>query len=223
MKKVLLIMNIVLLSVLGISLISVHAAENQATAVIPVEQKIFADIPIEKIIDRKFDYILTAEKEDYPMPDGTMDGKYTFSVFGNDFKNISIRYTASGEYYYNLVQQEREDFEKNEPYRILVSVKNTDNRLMSQIIAYLPNGDKSDLIFTNTLIGESSKEISNGSQPIQESSRTVSEVSHVSEISSDNTLVNTGDYTYTEILTVISLAALLIATICLFGKNKKIN
>lgn len=220
MKKVLLLINIMLLSVLGVPLISVHAAA-PVTVAIPMEQKILADIPPEKISDKNFEYTLTPENMAFPMPDGSVDGKYTFSVSGNDFQNISITYTDSGEYYYRLAQQQKEDFQANDFYRILVSVKNTDGGLISQIIAYLPDGDKSDLLFVNTFTGDVYSEVSADSYPPIQESSAISEMSQA--VTSDNSSVDTGDSSHAEVFVGIALTAFLISLACCLGKNRTIT
>jgi signal peptidase I len=130
-------------------------------AVLQVKQTFQVDGKAGKV-EEQFDYILTSEDSDNPMPDGTAaDGTYRFSVSGTAQKDVMLTYTHAGIYEYTLKQntdnpKARYTYDK-EVYTVYVIMRNTDGgSLQPEIVVQNSNHQKSEISFQNRYQGDSS-------------------------------------------------------------------
>lgn len=143
-----LIAGIALVAILlqGLS-VKAEAASREVIAKIPVSQTFEIKNQAPDGLNREFQYTLTCEDKNNPMPEGTSEGIYTFTLKDNDKKVIEITCEHAGVYYYNLKQQvsdKKNKFSYDEThYQVSLYVTNsTDGGLDTQVIVKKPDGTK---------------------------------------------------------------------------------
>lgn len=156
-----LVAGIALVAILfqGLS-VKADAAQKKAVAKIPVSQTFEIKNQIPDELNREFQYTLTCGDKKNPMPEGTSEGIYTFTLKDNDKKVIEITCEHAGVYYYNLKQQvsdKKNKFSYDEKnYQVSVYVTNsTDGGLDTQVIVKKPDGTKTaEAHFYNCYTGD---------------------------------------------------------------------
>ncbi|MBQ8133889.1 MAG: hypothetical protein IJ192_05745 [Clostridia bacterium] len=134
-------------SLFGGSSVNVGAASEEITVSVPVEQTIKN---VGSASTDEFSYILTAEDTENPLPEGSENGTFPFSLVGSSTLDLTMDYTSAGDYYYRLnVGEERNPKYRTDTrqYRILVSVRDSSDGFISQIIAYNENNEKTSISF----------------------------------------------------------------------------
>ena len=158
-------LNIVYLTVLLIissilpADMSVYAAVTQEIYItLPVEQRFSGTLGKDEII---CDYSFVSIDPGNPMPDGSVDGEYTFTLIGDGSTEIGpMVYVEAGIYTYEMTQSSvnKEDaFKRDEKvYTIVVRIKReNDGSLHGEVIAENDLGYKSEILkFTNGYLDE---------------------------------------------------------------------
>ena len=136
------------------------AAGSSAVAQIPAEQRFEAESSQET--EDTFHYILKALEDSAPMPGGSEDGIYPFSMTGTQEILLNgITYTEPGIYQYEVFQltDEKQDGYQydNSYYSVDIVVRNTPSQgLAPEIIIKNEKGEKCDrLIFENSFKDQS--------------------------------------------------------------------
>lgn len=138
---------------------SVYAQETQADMVLPVMQKFVLKNVQHEPDDQRGSYELTAQNPGNPMPEGSANGKYLFTMEGNGQTALSIKYAHGGQYRY-VLRQITEDAKgytyDRAVYSITVFVEKGDKgQLTPQIIVENEQNEKcEEILFENTYTGE---------------------------------------------------------------------
>lgn len=153
------ILALLLLGLLVIPDSAAYAAGNQISVELAVRQTIEYENAALEQFNKTGTYELTGLTEDAPMPEGSGQNLYAFSLNGvNETAEIPITYTHGGMYQYQLVQttKKQDGYTWDETkYRITVYIKNSENGgLISEVIAEKGSGKKSgEIIFQNEFHG----------------------------------------------------------------------
>lgn len=133
----------------------VYGADNTIYIPLTVIQEFEISSKDTNTVDTKGVYELTALDNNFPMPDGSKDNRFIFSIDEkNDQFTIPLMYTHSGVYRYNIQQktQHKENYIYDENiYDLTVYVKRGENgKLTSQVIVRNKQGEKcGDIRFVN--------------------------------------------------------------------------
>lgn len=134
------------------------AASHAAEVPLTVSQK-FQQKGNDKNADLTGSYTFRALDKNIPMPKGSKDGSYSFSLKGKeDSVTLRLSYTAAGTYRYELFQATEDKklytYDKSR-YSITVYVEKTDdNSLTAQVIATKEDGKKyGSISFQNICTG----------------------------------------------------------------------
>ena len=140
--------------------LSVFAAEPSAGVKIPVEQRF--DNQSRQEAESTFHYILKAADRGIPMPKGSKEDTYSFSMTGTQTIFLDeISYVTPGVYCYEVFQdvsEQQEDYQYDESrYIVAIHVKNTVSQgLETEIFIQNDEGEKCEgLIFENKFNGKS--------------------------------------------------------------------
>lgn len=132
--------------------LSINAAENSSISIkLPVEQS-FND-STGKQTENVFSYVFKSLEEESPMPEGTQNGKYTFTMKENEEIELpAIIFEKTGFYRYEIRQEinkEKKGYNYDkEVYTVDIYIKNgTEGKLTAEVILYKSNGKKTDKIF----------------------------------------------------------------------------
>lgn len=154
------ILVLLLLNLLVMTKSVAYAAENQITLELVVKQTLEYKNAVAEQLNHTGTYELTGLTEDAPMPEGSENQVYVFSVKDSDETvKIPMVYMHGGVYQYQLIQttedQEYYTYDKTK-YEITVYIKNTENgALASEVIVENGSGKKCGSIhFTNQYQGE---------------------------------------------------------------------
>lgn len=123
-------------------------------------------IPVQQVLEeseklsgeKKFEYILESEEPETPMPEGSSEKSYTFSIEGNTQSDLLIEMNNVGIYSYKLkqsnVSEKKEWLTDERVYDIEVYVKNgQDNELTPVVIIKNNENDKPErAVFVNRYI-----------------------------------------------------------------------
>lgn len=123
-------------------------------------------IPVQQVLEeseklsgeKKFEYILESEEPETPMPEGSSEKSYTFSLEGNTQSDLLIEMNNVGIYSYKLkqsnVSEKKEWLTDERVYDIEVYVKNgQDNELTPVVIIKNNENDKPErAVFVNRYI-----------------------------------------------------------------------
>ena len=129
--------------------IPVFAADTDTTVKIPVEQ----------IVDSKtsdeFTYVLTTDQMDAPMPAGSGNQRYVWSMKGSTSAEITMNVRTAGRYHYKIRQitEKKENLNYDErSYDIIVEAfYNASNQLKVVTVVENQNGEKvSGISFKNS-------------------------------------------------------------------------
>lgn len=149
-------------------------------------------------MDKKGTYEMTALDFDNPMPEGSTDGRYTFSLKGDKQAELAMTYDHGGVYRYQL-RQTTKDAERytydRAVYIVSVYINNGENgQLIPQVIVENEQKEKcEDILFENTYTVKTVPATPGTSyQPTG---------------NTDRTLVNTGDTTNVAIWITMLLIA----------------
>lgn len=161
-----------LFSFLSFSVSQVFAASDMAEVPLTVKQSFVVKNPA-KEMDFTGTYEFCTTDEEAPMPEGTKEGIYSFSLNGEQAETtIDLQYLHAGVYHYQLEQTtaEKKGYQYDKScYDIMVYVKNGDNgELISQVVAKNEDGEKcGELEFLNSYQGNptESSEPSNPEKP----------------------------------------------------------
>lgn len=134
-QSTLLILLLIIFAVVSIRTVS---AAEMATATIRVEQS-FTVNDSRWTPDDTFSYVMEPEDVSSPMPQGTEQGAYHFTLKGDGHVDVGpMTYTRTGQYIYTLQQeitQEKEDYTYDEEvYRVTVTVRNAENGGLSATV-----------------------------------------------------------------------------------------
>ena len=151
--------------------ISAFASDNCTVVKIPVRQ-IF-DSEVEGIAD-EFSYIMTTDQSDAPMPAGSCNMQYSWTMEKNAATEIILNVKTAGQYHYNIYQTtEKKDDYKYDQNRYYVTVEayyNESNQLKVVTIVANEKGEKIEAIsFKNSYIGEEKPNPTQPSNPSQPS------------------------------------------------------
>ena len=169
--------------------LSIYASDNHTEVKIPVRQ-IF-DSEVEGISD-EFSYIMTTDQSDAPMPAGSRNMQYSWTMEKNAATEIILNVKTAGQYHYNIYQTtEKKDDYKYDQSRYYVTVEayyNESNQLKVVTIVANEKGEKIEAIsFKNRYMGEEKPNQTQPSNPSQPSGP-----SHSDESGRSNS-VKTGD------------------------------
>ena len=210
-SKQILLLTALLFSFLCFPVNQVFASQNVAEVSLRVKQKFVVKNPV-KEMDFTGNYEFCALDKEAPMPENAKDGRYSFSLNGEQAEaKLSLQYVYAGVYRYQLKQttaaKEKYQYDKI-CYEITVYVKNGENgKLISQVIAEKGDGKKSgELEFQNSYEGN-----------LPESS----EPSDLSKPNTQSKPVKTGDTTQMIPYVFLAAGALLLmgALICIRKRN----
>ena len=208
-SKRIFILTALLFSFLSFPVSQVFATPDMAEVPLTVKQSFVVKNPA-KEMDFTGTYEFCTTDEEAPMPEGTKDGIYSFSLNGEQAETtIDLQYLHAGAYRYQLDQTtaEKKGYQYDKScYDITVYVKNGENgELVSQVVAKKGAGKKSgELEFLNSYQGKKP----GASAP--------------SDPSKPNKLVKTGDTTH--IMAYVGIAAgslFLILALVYFRKHKQ--
>ena len=151
--------------------ISAFASDNCTVVKIPVRQ-IF-DSEVEGIAD-EFSYIMTTDQSDAPMPAGSRNMQYSWTMEKNAATEIILNVKTAGQYHYNIYQTtEKKDDYKYDQNRYYVTVEayyNESNQLKVVTIVANEKGEKIEAIsFKNSYMGEEKPNLTQPSNPSQPS------------------------------------------------------
>lgn len=139
---------------------AVYAKEIQAYVLLPVSQEFIVKNAVSNTLDKTGKYELTAMKKDCPMPSGSQDGKYIFTIEDTVGQTtIPLTYVHGGVYRYQLQQttREAENYTYDRTcYTINVYIKNGESgQLIPQIIVTNEQGEKcEEIMFQNSYTGK---------------------------------------------------------------------
>ena len=144
--------------------ISAFASDNCTVVKIPVRQ-IF-DSEVEGIAD-EFSYIMTTDQSDAPMPAGSCNMQYSWTMEKNAATEIILNVKTAGQYHYNIYQTT----EKKDDYKYDVEAYyNESNQLKVVTIVANEKGEKIEAIsFKNSYMGEEKPNLAQPSNPSQPS------------------------------------------------------
>lgn len=161
-KKVIFLVLLVL-NIFVMTISPAYASDYSLQISLPVKQEFTVENKGTESVNQTGIYELTAISENAPLPDGSKNGKYIFSIQDTEKKIvIPIKYVTAGVYNYKL-QQITEDAEKytydRTRYTITVYIQNEKTgRLSSQIIVEDDNDKKcGEVVFSNSYKGTSVK------------------------------------------------------------------
>lgn len=101
--------------------ISTFASDNRTTVKIPVSQTF--DSEAEEVAD-EFSYIMTTDQSDAPMPAGSRNMQYSWTMEKNAATEIILNVKTAGQYHYNIYQTtEKKDDYKYDQNRYYVTVE----------------------------------------------------------------------------------------------------
>ena len=151
--------------------ISVFASDNCTVVKIPVKQ--LFDSEVESVAD-EFSYIMTTDQNDAPMPAGSHNRQYSWTMEKNAATEIILNVKTAGQYHYNIYQttEKKEDY-KYDQSRYYVTVEaycNESNQLKVVTIVANEKGEKIEAIsFKNSYMGEEKPNTTRPSNPSQPS------------------------------------------------------
>lgn len=128
------------------------AYAESVTAHLPVEQTFSTNLTG---VDNVFHYVLRAEETGAPMPDGSVNGEYAFTLRGNTSIDLQFNASQVGTYHYTLTQdvsdaEEWYEYDRRQ-YTVMLQVYvGSDGRLTSVLLIYNPAGEKVETaVFSN--------------------------------------------------------------------------
>ena len=144
-----------------ISMTASLAVAESTTVSLPVRQSFTSNV---SDADDTFSYVLTAITKNAPMPDGSVDGKYTFTLSGSVSQTLRLSAQQQGYYEYTLrqvVSEEKQSYTYDTTtYRIGVSIRDSESAdgLTSILVIEKTDGTKTDeLRFANAYAKKSSE------------------------------------------------------------------
>ena len=149
----------------------VFASPNMAQVSLEIKQKFVVKNPM-KEMDFTGNYEFCALNQEAPMPENAKDGRYSFSLNGEQAETtLLLQYAHAGVYRYQLKQTttEKEKYQYDKScYEITVYVKNGENgEVISEVVAEKEDGRKSgELEFQNSYLRNLPKP-NNPSQPVK--------------------------------------------------------
>lgn len=151
--------------------ISVFASDNCTVVKIPVKQ--LFDSEVESVAD-EFSYIMTTDQSDAPMPAGSRNKQYSWTMEKNAATEITLNVKTAGQYHYTLCQTtEKKDNYKYDQNKYHVTVEayyNESNQLKVVTIVANEKGEKIETIsFKNSYMGEEKPNPTQPSNPLQPS------------------------------------------------------
>lgn len=151
--------------------ISAFASDNCTVVKIPVRQ-IF-DSKVEDIADES-SYIMTTDQNDAPMPTGSRNRQYSWTMKRNEATKITLNVETEGQYHYYIYQTtEKKDDYKYDQSRYYVTVEayyNELNQLKVVTIVANEKGEKIEAIsFKNSYMGEEKPNTTQPSSTLQPS------------------------------------------------------
>ncbi len=193
---------------------SVQAVEWKASVSLPVFQTILP-AQNENTDDFEITYTLTPNQAGNPMPSGSENGVYRFSVKGNGEYDIPlIEVTEQGIWHYTLsADGEGLKLAYSSPEIVIYGVFDGE-KFYANAFAKLPNGKKTDLNFTANVIPKATDISFEPSDEISELSE-ISEIPELSESSGRESgfsgdIVDTGDRNNSGLYFIIMSSALII-------------
>ena len=151
--------------------ISVFASDNCTVVKIPVRQ-IF-DSKVEDIADES-SYIMTTDQNDAPMPAGSRNRKYSWTMKKNEATEITLNVETEGQYHYYIYQttEKKDDYQYDQSsyYVTVEAYYNESNQLKVVTIVANEKGEKIEAIsFKNSYMGEEKPNTTQPSNPSQPS------------------------------------------------------
>ena len=151
--------------------ISVFASDNCTVVKIPVRQ-IF-DSKVEDIAD-EFSYIMTTDQNDAPMPAGSRNRQYPWTMKKNEATEITLNVETEGQYHYYIYQttEKKDDYQYDQSrfYVTVTAYYNESNQLKVVTIVANEKGEKIEtLSFKNSYMGEEKPNPTQPSIPSQPS------------------------------------------------------
>ena len=144
-----------------ISMAAGLAVAETAAVSLPVRQSFTSNV---SGADDTLAYVLTAITENAPMPDGSVNGKYAFTLSGSSSRTLRLSAQQQGYYEYTLrqvVSEEKQNYTYDTTaYRIGVSIRDSESAdgLTSILVIEKTDGTKTDeLRFANAYAKKSSE------------------------------------------------------------------
>jgi pilin isopeptide linkage protein len=150
------------LSLMMACLTAVLLAAASFAAAAPLEVK----VPVKQVVvktgsgpsgSEQFSYILTPARSDCPLPGGSADGKYVFTMTGNEETELVFQFTSAGVYTYELKEnvtapQAGYTYDQR-VYTIKVYVVNYGGSLIPEVTVQNSSNDKlAQAVFNNSYI-----------------------------------------------------------------------
>lgn len=156
MKAKNLYLKALLIGTLMLMFVSTAYANDCVKTTLPISQEIVMTDPDDSPETLSCHYVLSTEQEDAPMPEGSKDGEYFFSIDGMDAKTtIPLCFNHAGVYRYTLYQMDKDTEYRicdRSHYEATVYVLNEPNGALStQVIVQENGGEKSGEILFRTV------------------------------------------------------------------------
>lgn len=205
--------------VLILSAATVQASSGYAEIQVPVSQKFEVKQGIVPAGGNIFSYTFTSKDAGSPMPEGSKDGVYSFTMKDTQKENLAaITYKQVGEYEYELrqaVTDEKEGYHYDQQtYQVLVSVRSREGSgLYADLIIKNEAGEKAEeAFFENTYTGkkQSGSTGTNGTSP-----------NYTTPASQGRPLVKTGDETKLSLLLALLAGSFLVLIVAAGSRQKK--
>ena len=197
--------------------ISAFASDNCTVVKIPVRQMF--DSKVEDIAD-EFSYIMTTDQNDAPMPAGSRNRQYPWTMKKNEATEITLNVETEGQYHYYIYQttEKKDDYQYDQSrfYVTVTAYYNESNQLKVVTIVDNEKGEKIETIsFKNSYMGEEKPNPTQPSNPSQPSGP-----SHSNESGKINS-VKTGDDSTVMGYFLLLLGSLICLSVLLHEKLKR--
>lgn len=195
--------------------IAAYAAEDPSTtAVIHIEENLKLNNTDKSNVENTFHIILSAADTGCPMPAGSENGQYVFSLGSNESADIEFTFTKVGTYVYSLYEiapDIKEGFDCDESiYTLVIYVLNSgDDGLVALVAAVNGESKMASIVFKDVYTG---KIIPASHDPIKTNNI-------VKNAAAAN--VKTGDTSYIMLWRIAFALALSYIAICLVLHRKK--
>ena len=136
--------------IISMLVVNVTVNAEQADMTIGIKQVFVSVYGASPSYNKKIDYVLTPEKEIYPMPNNKVGGEYKFSIMGSTIKKIGpIEYKTPGLYRYTIksLEVDDKDYEYSKTvYSVVVCVYEKDGKFATEIIVYNSKMEKASVL-----------------------------------------------------------------------------
>lgn len=135
------------------------AGSETVSVVVPVEQIFNVSNANADDLDSSFNYCLLPKDTTAPMPDGSTDSGYAFSLKGTTKQSIGpIVFTHAGLYEYEVkpvIGQQKDHYTYDtSAYTVKINIKNSGDSLIAEVFVFNSTNEKVDgICYTNSYAG----------------------------------------------------------------------